>query len=246
MAVHDGGRRRGEACGHHRLPLTRPRPVGSSEISWFEPLLDSIDPTGKVVTADALHTTAEHARYLHARGAYYVFTVKENQHRLHGLLDSLPWHDIPTHTTENRGHGRTERRITQLAPLGEYLGYPTIDFPHATHAFLIERYTTHHTSGKHTAHAALGITNITRRWAHPAHVGGYVRGHWHIENKLHYVRDVTYTEDASRARTGTGPRVMASLRNLAISTIRHHGWINTAATQPDTPPDHYTYSESPT
>ncbi|MFD9896542.1 ISAs1 family transposase, partial [Amycolatopsis sp. NPDC059027] len=182
-------------------------PVGSSEITWFRPLLDTIDLTGRVVTADALHTTAEHARYLHARGAHYVLTVKENQHHLFGQLDSLPWHEIPAHVTEDRGHGRSERRTVQLAPLGEFLGYPTIDFPHATHAFLIERHTTHHTSGKHSAHAALGITNITGPWAHPAHIGNYVRGHWHIENKLHYVRDVTYHEDASRTRTGTAPRV---------------------------------------
>lgn len=54
--------------------------------------------------------------------------------------------------TENRGHGRTERRTTHLAPLGEFLGYPAIDFPHATYAFVIERHTTHHTSARHVAH----------------------------------------------------------------------------------------------
>ncbi|KDO08384.1 transposase, partial [Amycolatopsis mediterranei] len=143
------------------------------------------------VTADALHTTAEHARYLHSRGADHVFTVKENQHRLHGLLDTLPWHEIPAHITSGSGHGRSERRTIQLAPLGKFLGYPAIDFPHATHAFLIERYTTHHTSRKRSAHAALGLTSLTGRYAHPAHIGGYVRSHWHIENKLHWVRDVT-------------------------------------------------------
>nr|WP_255638761.1 ISAs1 family transposase [Amycolatopsis sp. DSM 110486] len=200
-------------------------PAGASEITWFPTLLDTIGLTGRVVTADALHTTTAHARYLHARGAYYVFTVKQNQQRLY----TLPWHDIPTHVTEERGHGRSERRTTQLAPLGDFLDYPAIDFPHATHAFLIERYTTHHTSGKHTAHTALGITNITATWAHPAHIGAYVRNHWHIENKLHWTRDVTYQEDASRARTGTAPRVMATLRNLATSALRHTGWTNIAA-----------------
>jgi predicted transposase YbfD/YdcC len=203
-------------------------PAGNSEITWFQPLLDTIDLTGRVVTADALHTTADHARYLHQRGADYVFTVKENQHRLHDLLDTLPWHDIPTHITSGSGHGRSERRTIQLAPLGEFLGYPTIDFPHATHAFLIERYTTHHTSRKRSAHAALGLTSLTGRYAHPAHIGGYVRGHWHIENKLHWVRDVTFKEDQSRARTGTAPRVMASLRNLATSAHRQAGHTNIA------------------
>ncbi|WP_274379339.1 ISAs1 family transposase [Amycolatopsis mediterranei] len=203
-------------------------PAGNSEITWFQPLLDTIDLTGRVVTADALHTTAEHARYLHQRGADHVFTVKENQHRLHGLLDTLPWHEIPAHITSGSGHGRSERRTVQLAPLGDFLGYPAIDFPHATHAFLIERYTTHHTSRKRSAHAALGLTSLTGRYAHPAHIGGYVRSHWHIENKLHWVRDVTDNEDQSRTRTGTAPRVMASLRNLATSTHRQAGHTNIA------------------
>ncbi|WP_026316207.1 ISAs1 family transposase, partial [Actinokineospora enzanensis] len=64
--------------------------------------------------------------------------------------------------------------------------------------------------------------------AHPTRVATYIRNHWHIENRLHWVRDVTYTEDASHVRTGNAPRVMASLRNLAINTLRHHGWNNIA------------------
>jgi len=200
----------------------------TSEIAWFAPMLDEIDLTGKVVTADALHTTRDHACYLVERGAHYVFTVKTNQHRLYGLLDSLPWYEIPTCTTEDSDHGRSERRTIQLAPLRPYLDYPTIDFPYAQHAFLIERYTTHHTSGKHSAYAALGITSLPADLAHPTHVATHVRNHWHIENRLHWVRDVAYNEDHSRIRTGTAPRAMASLRNLAISTLRYHGWDNIA------------------
>ena len=200
----------------------------TSEIAWFAPALDGIDLTGKVVTADALHTTRDHARYLINRGGHYVFTVKTNQHRLYRLLDTLPWQDIPTCTTEEREHGRTERRTIQLTPLGDYLGYPAIDFPHATHAFLIERYTTHHTSGKHSAYAALGITSLPTHQAHPTQIATYVRNHWHIENRLHWVRDTTYREDHSRVHTGNAPRAMASLRNLAISALRHHGWDNIA------------------
>ena len=191
----------------------------TSEIAWFAPVLDQIDLTNTVVTADALHTTRDQARYLVERGGHYVFTVKTNQHRLYGLLDSLPWHEIPTHTREDSDHGRTERRTIQLAPLGDYLGYPAIDFPYATHAFLIERYTTHHTSDKHSSYAALGITSLPTDLTHPAQVATYVRNHWHIENRLHWVRDLTYTEDHSRVRTGNAPRVMATLRNLAINTL---------------------------
>jgi Transposase DDE domain len=158
----------------------------------------------------------------------YVFTVKTNQQRLYGLLDSLPWHEIPTCTTQDSDHGRTERRTIQLAPLGDYLGYPAIDFPYATHAFLIERYITHHTSGKHSAYTALGVTSLPTDLTHPAQVAAYVRNHWHIENRLHWVRDVTYAEDHSHVRTGNAPRIMASLRNLAINALRYNGWDNTA------------------
>jgi predicted transposase YbfD/YdcC len=200
----------------------------TSEIAWFAPMLDQLDLTSTVVTADALHTTRDHARYLHQRGAHYVFTVKENQHRLYGLLDSLPRHEIPTYATDETGHGRTERRTIQLAPLGNYLSYPAIDFPYATHAFLIERYVTHHTSDKHSAYAALGITNLPTELAHPAQIATYVRNHWHTENRLHWVRDVTYREGHSRVRTGNAPQVMATFRNLAISTLRYDGWDNIA------------------
>jgi predicted transposase YbfD/YdcC len=225
----------------------------TSETAWFAPMLDEIDLTNTVVTADALHTTREHARYLVERGGHYVFTVKENQHRLYGLLDSLPWHEIPAYTTDDSDHGRTERRTIQLTPLGDYPGYPIIDFPYATHAFLIERDTTHHSSGKRSAYTALGVTSLPADLAHPAQVATYVRNHWHIENRLHWVRDVTCTEDHSRVRTGNAPRVMASLRNLAISTPRQHGWDNIAkgprytacATRPAIPPGHWPCPEFP-
>ena len=63
----------------------------------------------------------------------------------------------------------------------------------------------------------------------PAAIAVHVRGHWGIENKLHYVRDVTYGEDASRVRTRNAPRNMASMRNLAIGALRAGGWTNIAA-----------------
>jgi hypothetical protein len=114
-----------------------------------------------------------------------------------------------------------------LAVLGA-LGYPAIDFPYAAHAFLIERYTTHHTSDRHSTYPALGITSLTGRYAHPTHIAAYARNHWHIENRPHPVRDVTYSEDHSRDRTDTAPRLMAPFRNLAISTLRHHARDNNA------------------
>lgn len=159
----------------------------------------------------------------------YVFTVKTNRPKLYPQLDALPWHEAPMLTHTERGHGRTEKRTVHVLPIGDYLGFPHIEFPYAAHAFLIERYVTHHDSGQTTAHAALGVTSLTGDAAHPAHLARYVRGQWTIENRLHGIRDVTYGEDASRIRTGTAPRVLACLRNLAISALRLAGHTNIAA-----------------
>jgi predicted transposase YbfD/YdcC len=195
----------------------------TSEVAWFAPLLDRIDLTGVVVTADALHTVREHARYLTGRGADYVFVVKENQHRLYDLLDGLAWSAAPVHTTTDTGHGRIERRTIQVLPAPADVG-----FPGAAQAFLIERYVTDRATGQISAVAVLGVTSLTAHQAGPAQIADWVRGHWGIENRLHWVRDVTYGEDASRVRTGTAPRVMAGLRNLAVSALRLAGHGNIA------------------
>ena len=73
------------------------------------------------------------------------------------------------------------------------------------------------------------ITSLTPVQASPEDLAGYIRGHWGIENRLHWVRDVSYDEDRSQVRTGSGPHVMASLRNLAISALRLGGHTNIAA-----------------
>lgn len=210
----------GTVAGQRQVPT-------GGELAGFAPLLDTIDLAGVVVTADALHTQRAHARYLHRRGAHYVFTVKTGWPRVYTQLDSLPWDDMPVLVLEQRGHGRTELRTIRTAPLGEH-GFGEVDFPHAAHAFLIERYRTCHTTGRRGAFAALGVTSLTGQDAHPARIADLVRGHWRIENRLHWVRDVTYDEDASRIRTGNAPRVMACLRNLAINALRLAGHTNIA------------------
>ena len=73
------------------------------------------------------------------------------------------------------------------------------------------------------------ITSLTFAQASPARLADYIRGHWAIENGLHYVRDVTFAEDASQLRTGAGPHVMACLRNLAIGALSRAGPVNLAA-----------------
>jgi hypothetical protein len=76
---------------------------------------------------------------------------------------------------------------------------------------------------------ASAITSLTFAQASPARLADYLRWHWAIENGLHHVRDTTFAEDASQVRTGTGPNVMACLRNLAIGVLSHAGPVNLAA-----------------
>ena len=74
-----------------------------------------------------------------------------------------------------------------------------------------------------------GITSLTFAQASPARLADLLRGHWAIENSLHWVRDVTFAEDGSQIRTGTAPQVMACLRNLVIGVLSRAGPVNLAA-----------------
>ena len=88
--------------------------------------------------------------------------------------------------------------------------------------WLIERYVTDPAGVPTSAVAALGVTNLRAEQAGPADIATLVQGHWGIES-LHWLRDTLYREDHSRVRTGSGPRVMATLRNLAVGTLHLQG-----------------------
>jgi predicted transposase YbfD/YdcC len=198
----------------------------SNEIPMFTTLLDTVaDLTGLVVTADALHAQREHAEYLHGRGAHYVITVKGNQKTLRNQLAGLPWTDVPIgHRETDTGHGRTVTRTYKVVTIAA-----GIIFPHAAQAVQIVRTRKRKGSTKRASRETVyAVTSLTAAQAQPTELARYIRGHWHVENKLHWVRDVTMGEDASRARTGGGPRMMASLRNLAISLLRLTGHTNIA------------------
>jgi len=198
----------------------------TNEIARFQPLLDGVDLTGAVVTADALHTQHAHADWLvGVKHAAYLLLVKANQPSLHHQLATLPWPAIPVADhTRDRGHQRVEIRrlqVTTVTGLG-------LDFPHATQALRITRRVRPLTGRKWRTVTVYAVTSLTAAQAHPARLADWVRGHWGIE-ALHHLRDVTFTEDASQVRTGTAPRAMASLRNLAIGILRAHGHRNIAA-----------------
>lgn len=190
----------------------------TNEIPLFAPLCDTITTmAGTVVTVDALHCQRPHAEHLVAeRGAHYVVTVKGNQPGLHHQLTALPWNKVPAgHTSTDRAHGRVEKRSLKIVSIAA-----GIDFPHAAQAIQITRTTRPLTSRKWSREVVYAITSLPAKHTSPAELAGYLRGHWRIENRLHWVRDVTFAEDHSQVRTGNGPHVMASLRNLVISLLR--------------------------
>lgn len=198
----------------------------TNEIPMFSVLCDRIDDlSDAVITADALHAQRAHADYLVLRrGAHYLLTVKGNQPGLHHQLKALPWRDVPAgHTSTGRAHGRIERRIIKVVtvPAG-------IVFPYARQALQITRKTRRLDSRKWTTEVVYAVTSLAAEQATAAELAAWVRGHWSIENRVHWVRDVTFDEDRSQIRTGTGPRAMTSLRNLALSVLRIHGVTNIA------------------
>jgi len=93
----------------------------------------------------------------------------------------------------------------------------------------IERITENIKTGKQRLEAVFGITSLSVQKATPERLLELNRGHWSIENSLHYVRDVTFAEDLSQIRTRNAPQVMASLKNLVISILRINQHTNIAS-----------------
>jgi predicted transposase YbfD/YdcC len=178
-----------------------------------------------VVTADALQTHPAAAEFLVAcKQAHYLFTVKANQPTLLDRCAGLAWHRIPVlDRTCDRGHGRVERRTLKAVTVHHF------GFPHAAQVIQVTRKVGDLRTRRWRTVTVYAITSLTFEQASPARLADYIRGHWAIENGLHYLRDVTFAEDGSQVRTGTGPQVMACLRNLAIGVLSRAGPVNLAA-----------------
>ena len=172
----------------------------TNEIPAVRTLLASFDLTGAVVTVDAMHT----------------------QRSLYAACKDLPWAEVPGHSTLTTGHGRRARRTIKVVQAPAW-----VQFPGARQIAQIRRTVTR--AGKRTVEVVYVITSADHQAAPPATLAAWVKGHWAIENQLHWVRDVTYDEDRSQVRTGHAPRVMATFRNAAISLLRMTGWTCIAA-----------------
>ena len=193
----------------------------SNEIPAVRELLKAFaDLAGAVLTIDAMHTQHDTAQAILGRGADYVMTVKANMPTMYQQLKKLPWARVPAVSSVSTDHGRRARRTIKAA-----LAPAWIEFDGAAQVAQLRRTVTK--KGKKTVEVVYLITSD--RSADPAALAAWARGHWEIENKLHWVRDVTYQEDKFLVRTGNAPRVMATLRSLAISILRLDGHTNIAA-----------------
>jgi predicted transposase YbfD/YdcC len=193
----------------------------SNEIPAVRDLLKTFaDLAGAVITIDAVHTQHDTAQVVIDKGADYVMTVKGNMPALYRQLKKLPWAAIPAVSAVSTDHGRRARRTIRAVLAPAWIG-----FAGAAQVARLRRTVTR--KGRKTVEVVYLITSS--RDADPAALAAWVRGHREIENKLHWVRDVTYQEDKSLVRTGNAPRVMATLRNLAISLLRLDRHTNIAA-----------------
>jgi len=149
--------------------------------------------------------------------------VKGNQPGLRSTIrDRINAQRPPRSSARSRGHGRTEQRLIEVVPA------TGITFPGATQVFRIIRYTGGLDGQRQRKEVVHDITNLTTGEADDARLAALVREHWAIENNVHWVRDMTYREDAHRARTGNAPAVLACIRNLVTTALRLAGNLNLA------------------
>src|SRR5438445_189732 len=179
---------------------------------------------------DALLTQRHIAQTIVEKGGDDVMIVKENQPRLRAdiaLVFTLPPVGArqATARTVDIGHGRIEQRnITTSEAL---VGYS--DWPGLAQVFALGRHVIIQNPGEERVEVVYGVTSLRPERATPGHVLAWVRGQWQIENKSHWVRDVSCDEDRSQVRCGNIPQVMAALRNTAIGLLRYAGYSNIAA-----------------
>jgi predicted transposase YbfD/YdcC len=202
----------------------------TNEIPVAQALLPTLPLRGRVCTADALHTQVAFMRVLHDQQAETVLTVKENQPTL--LADLVTYFADPAACyqqaeTWDRHRGRIEVRRLKVST--ELTAYLAATWPYLAQVAELTRTVT--VQGQTRCEVVYLITSLTPAQAPALRLLTLIRGHWHIENGLHYVRDVTFGEDRSRIRTGNAPQIMASLRNLAITIIHRTGTTHIAATR---------------
>lgn len=199
-----------------------------NEKSTAPRLLQAIDLQGHVVTGDAMFTQRDLCEQIVEAGGDYIFPVKDNHPKMLETIADVfmpaplsPGHSrvqLPETYAQTIDHtrGRTEYRyLTASSQLNDYL-----DWPHLGQVFRVQRVVQHQRTGKITYEVLFGVTNLSIEQITPDDLLHRIRQHWHIENRLHYVRDVTFREDACTIRHAKRQRLLASINNLVIGLVR--------------------------
>ena len=209
--------------------------VKHNETSHFAELLEPLDLAGAVVTFDALHTVRANLEWLAGeKKAQYIAVVKANQPLLHARLKALPWRQVPAgDLTRDAGHGRAETRTLKTAHV------KGLDFPFARQAIKITRWRQDTVTGKISRESVYAITSLTSAHATARDLARLAREHWTIEAH-HHIRDVTFGEDNSASRTGSGPANLATIRAAIIAAIKDAGYLHV----PEGRRDHTTPAEA--
>jgi predicted transposase YbfD/YdcC len=218
----------------HRVGLTLAQQAvddKTNEIPVALDLLHHIVLEGRIVTMDALLTQRQLAQHIVDARGDYVMIVKENQPQLLDdiqtvfALAPMAGERRTAAATVDLGHGRIEQRWLQTSNV--LAGYS--DWPGLAQVFRLERQVILKKTGEVREEVVAGVTSLAPERADAARLLALVRGHWHIENCSHWVRDVTFDEDRSQVRCGNIPQVMAALRNTVIGLMRWAGHTNIAA-----------------
>jgi predicted transposase YbfD/YdcC len=203
-----------------------------NEIVVAPQVLKQVNLQGAIVIGDAMHTQREISRQIVAAGGDYLWFVKGNQARTEWAIQKLFVHemcnlrqgaplskDFQSCVQVSKGHGRLEiRTIFVSTLLNDYL-----DWPHLAQVFRLERIRWYSPRAR-TRQVVYGLTSRPPERSSPQHLLNLTRGYWGIENGLHYRRDVTFHEDATRMALGNAGRIMAALNNLVIGLcLREHG-----------------------
>lgn len=203
-----------------------------NEIVLAPSVLAQLDLVGIVVTGDAMYTQRTISTQIVEAGGDYLWIVKDNQPQLRDDIEqlfipepnelgtaALPT-DFTTARTIEKGHGRIEERmLTTSSMLADYTPWPYL-----AQVFKLES-TVRDAVGVHTT-VRYGVTSVPSTVADAARVLQLVRGHWGIENGLHYRRDVTLGEDRSLLRSGHAPHTLAALNNMVLGLFARHRQSN--------------------
>lgn len=187
-----------------------------------------------VITLDALHTCPEQTEQIWLRGGDYLMVVKGNRRTMHqDLIDTFA--ELPPRNSweeefwqyefdivRYQGHGRQELVILESTPRlnGETL------LPAANLVVRRTRIARHIRTGQQSVACEYLVTSLSRHQVSLAQIERIRRGHWTIENKTHYVRDVSFGEDRCQVRSGNAPQALAAFRNAIIALLRIEGWTS--------------------